>query len=127
MSVTSICDVRHIPNEHLAVSVLVSGLFIPDSGGGKMCSAISSRPKLDDLKKKQDSCFMPYTGGPPPDLDVIIPSTNLAGLAQPRLDDAQYVVAREHGYGSWQKLKEHLHTTKTVSGTARNPEGDTYE
>ena len=35
----------------------------------------------------------------------------MAGLAQPRLDDAQYIIAREHGYGGWQKLKEHLYDT----------------
>ena len=29
----------------------------------------------------------------------------------PRLDDAQYFIAREHGHGSWQRLKEHLHST----------------
>jgi hypothetical protein len=32
----------------------------------------------------------------------------LAGLSKPRLDDAQYVIAREHGYSSWQKLEMHV-------------------
>lgn len=121
------CDVRHIPNEQLAVSVLVSGLFIPGSGGGKMCSAISSRPKLNDLKKEARQLPHTLRRRDAAGLRRYYSIDKLAGLAQPRLDDAQYVVAREHGYSSWQKLKEYLHTTKTVSGPARNPEGDTYE
>lgn len=32
----------------------------------------------------------------------------LAGLLEPRLADALYVVAREYGYSSWEKLKERL-------------------
>ena len=32
----------------------------------------------------------------------------LAGLMQPRLSDALYVVAREYGYNSWERLKERL-------------------
>jgi hypothetical protein len=31
-----------------------------------------------------------------------------AGKFPARLADAQYVVAREYGYGSWQKLKQRL-------------------
>lgn len=37
----------------------------------------------------------------------------LAGLMAPRLSDALYVVAREYGYSTWQKLRERL------EGTAR--------
>ena len=32
----------------------------------------------------------------------------LAGLLAPRIHDALYIVAREYGYSSWQKLKECL-------------------
>jgi hypothetical protein len=31
-----------------------------------------------------------------------------AGKFPARLADAQYTIAREYGYGSWQKLKQHL-------------------
>ena len=31
-----------------------------------------------------------------------------AGKSPARLADAQYIVAREYGYGSWQKLKQRL-------------------
>jgi hypothetical protein len=33
--------------------------------------------------------------------------------SDPRMEDAQYVIAREHGYSSWPKLKEQLHTTSS--------------
>lgn len=33
-----------------------------------------------------------------------------AGRFNARLADAQYIVAREYGYGSWQKLKQRLET-----------------
>ncbi|MGB9513149.1 MAG: hypothetical protein WBU20_15795 [Candidatus Acidiferrum sp.] len=32
----------------------------------------------------------------------------VAGLLGSRLDDALFIVAREYGYSSWQKLKERL-------------------
>jgi hypothetical protein len=95
------------------VSVLVSGLFIPDSGGGKMCGAIFSPQKLDDLKKEARQLLHALHQREAAALRRYYSIDKLAGLAQPRLDDAQYVVAREHGYGSWQKLKEHLHTTNS--------------
>jgi hypothetical protein len=33
-----------------------------------------------------------------------------AGAFQPRMVDVQYLVAREYGFRSWQKLKNHLST-----------------
>ncbi len=32
----------------------------------------------------------------------------LAGLSEPGLADAKYVIAREHGYSSWRKLETHI-------------------
>jgi len=31
-----------------------------------------------------------------------------AGMFQPTMDDAKYVIAREYGFASWQKLRAHL-------------------
>ena len=31
-----------------------------------------------------------------------------AGIFEPRIDEAQYVIAREYGYPSWRRLMEHL-------------------
>ena len=35
----------------------------------------------------------------------------LAGLSQPSLADAKYIIAHEYGYSSWQKLQAHLSVT----------------
>ena len=35
----------------------------------------------------------------------------VAALLDPKLSDALYVVAREYGYGSWERLNERLATT----------------
>ena len=31
-----------------------------------------------------------------------------AGMFEPRIDEARYVIAREYGYASWRRLMEHL-------------------
>ncbi len=78
-----------------------------------MCSAMSSRPNLDDLKKEARKLLHALHRRDAAALRRYYSIDKLAGLAQPRLDDAQYVVAREHGYGSWQKLKEHFYTANS--------------
>ncbi len=76
-----------------------------------MCSAMSSRPNLDDLKKEARQLLHALHRRDAAALRRYHSIDKLAGLAQPRLDDVQYVITREHGHGSWQKLKEHLHST----------------
>jgi len=29
-------------------------------------------------------------------------------ISKPALDDARFIIAREHGFSSWRKLKEHI-------------------
>lgn len=38
-------------------------------------------------------------------------SDPLAGMSQPSLADAKYIIAHEYGYSSWQKLHAHLLVT----------------
>jgi hypothetical protein len=78
-----------------------------------MCSALSSRPNLDDLKKEARQLLHALHRRDAAALRRYHSIDKSAGLAQPRLDDAQYVIAREHGHCSWQKLKEHLHSTNS--------------
>jgi hypothetical protein len=66
-----------------------------------MCSAISSRPRLDDLKKEaRQLLHAPLHRRDAAAVRRYHSIDKLAGLAQPRLDDAQCVVAREHVYDS---------------------------
>ena len=74
-----------------------------------MCS---SSPNLDDVKKEARNLLHALQRGDAAALRRYY-SIDSFGLSQPRLDDAQYIVAREHGYSSWQKLNEHLHATSS--------------
>jgi hypothetical protein len=76
-----------------------------------MCTALSSQPNLDDIKKEARELLHALQRRDAPALRRYYCIDRLDELAQPRLDDAQYVIAREHGYSSWQKLTEHLPTT----------------
>jgi hypothetical protein len=76
-----------------------------------MCTALSSQPNLDHIKKEARKLLHDIQRRDAAALRRYYSIDSLAGLSQPRLDDAQYIIAREHGYGSWQKLKEHLPTT----------------
>ena len=79
-----------------------------------MCTALSSQPNLDDLKKEARKLLHALHRREAAALRRYYSIDSLAGLARPRLDnDAQYAIAREHGYGSWQKLKEHLPTASS--------------
>jgi hypothetical protein len=44
---------------------------------------------------------------------------SLVGSFQPRLADAQYVVAREYGFKSWQKLKDKMNIASPSSVRAK--------
>ena len=78
-----------------------------------MCTALSSQPNLDDIKKEARKLLHALQRRDAAALRRYYSIDCLDGLARPRLDDAQYIIAREHGYGSWQKLKEQLHTTSS--------------
>jgi hypothetical protein len=81
-----------------------------------MCTDLSSQANLDNIKKEARNLLHALQRRDPTALRRYYSIDSLNGLSQPRLDDAQYIIAREHGYSSWQKLKEHLHTT----GSSRN-------
>jgi hypothetical protein len=42
-----------------------------------------------------------------------------AGTFQPRIADVQYLIAREYGFGSWQKLKDHPGALESRDGPVR--------
>jgi hypothetical protein len=78
-----------------------------------MCSAISSQPNLDDIKKEARKLLHDLQRRDAAALTRYYSIDSLADLSQPRLDDVQYIIAREHGYDSWQQLKEYLSTTSS--------------
>jgi hypothetical protein len=78
-----------------------------------MCTALSSQANLYTIRKEARNLLHALQRRDAAALRRYYSIDSLDGLSQPRLDDAQYIIARERGYSSWQKLKEHLHTTKS--------------
>jgi hypothetical protein len=46
-------------------------------------------------------------------------------MSNPALDDARFIIAREHGFISWQKLKEDIENRRRFysEGSGDNPDG----
>ena len=72
-----------------------------------------SSPNLHDIKKEARNLLHALQRGDAAAVRRYHSIDSFASLSQPRLDEAQYIVAREHGYSSWQKLNEHLHATRS--------------
>jgi hypothetical protein len=66
---------------------------------------------LDDMKKEARTLLHDLLRRDTAALRRYYSTDPLAGLSRPRLDDAQYVIAREHGYSSWRKLEVHAGQT----------------
>jgi hypothetical protein len=78
-----------------------------------MYSVSSSQRKLDDIKKEARELLHALQRRDAAALRRYYSIDSLNDLSQPRLSDAQYIIAREHGYSSWQKLTGHLQTTSS--------------
>lgn len=70
--------------------------------------SLASNRTVDDMKKEARALLHGILRRETPALRRYHSADPLAGLSRPRLDDAQYVIAREHGYSSWQKLEKHV-------------------
>ena len=67
---------------------------------------------LDQLKKEARQLLRGLQRGDPDALKryrAVDPSTD---VSKPALDDARFIIAHEHGFGSWLKLKEHIENAK---------------
>ena len=73
-----------------------------------MCTALFPQPNLNDFKKEARRLLHALQRRDAAALRRYYSIDCLGGLAQPRLEDTQCIIARERGFGSWQKLKEHL-------------------
>jgi hypothetical protein len=76
-----------------------------------MCETSCSQPNLDDVKKEAKDLFHRLQRRDPGALRRYRAIDSFADTSEPRLDDAQFIIARERGFRGWQKLKEHLETT----------------
>lgn len=80
-----------------------------------MCRYLPSNPNLDNIEKQARCLLHSLRTRDPAALRRYYSIDSSAGSSPPRLDDAQYILAREHGYGSWRKMKLDLdHTTHII-------------
>lgn len=78
-------------------------------------SSLPAIPSLEQLKKRAKDLLKAHHAGDPAAQDrfrAVSPGSAAAGSRampeEPQLADAQFVLAREHGFDSWAKLKHHL-------------------
>jgi hypothetical protein len=67
-----------------------------------------SNPMVDGMKKEARILLHGLLRQDSAALRRYYSTDPLAGSSSPRLEDAQYVIAREHGYSSWRKLEVHV-------------------
>ena len=75
---------------------------------GDMNQFLPSNPNLDLMKKEARNLLHGLLERESTALGRYYSSDPFAGSSRPRLEDAQYIIAREHGYSSWRKMEAHL-------------------
>jgi hypothetical protein len=81
-----------------------------DEGGAKMSRTLPSRGGLEDIKKEARDLLYGLRRGDAAALERHYCLDCEAGRFQARLADAQYIIAQEYGFRSWQKMKKRLVT-----------------
>src|SRR5882724_5383311 len=68
-------------------------------------SRLPARPSLEQLQKLAKELLRQFRAGESSALERF-PAANLR--QEPMLADAQFVLARDHGFETWAKLKQHV-------------------
>jgi len=80
-----------------------------------MNKKLPARPNLDHLKSQAKSLLSDIQKGQPDAIQTFEefhpPATT------PKLSDAQFVIARKNGFGSWPKLVHYVETLRSLEGT----------
>jgi len=79
-------------------------------GGAKMSRTLPSQRDFEDIRKEARELLYDLRRWDAAALRRHYWLDCEAGKFPARLADAQYIVAREYGYRSWQKLKQRLET-----------------
>lgn len=79
-----------------------------DEGATKMSRSLPSERNFEDIKKEARELLHGLRRWDAAALNRHSSLDSEAGKFHARLADAQYIVAREYGYSSWQKLKQRL-------------------
>jgi hypothetical protein len=73
-----------------------------------MCALLPNHPNLHDMKKEARKLLHALKQRDAAALRRYHTLQAWERMPEPRLDDAQYVIARERGFSSWKKLSDHL-------------------
>jgi len=73
-----------------------------------MNSFSRTRTTMDDIKKEAHDLLHGLQRRDPYALRRYYAFDPLTDISHPALDDARFIIAREHGFSSWRKLREHL-------------------
>lgn len=68
---------------------------------------LPAKPFLKDIEKEARNLLHQMCQGDAVALARWHSLDSEAGTFRPRIADVQYLIAREYGFGSWQKLKDH--------------------
>jgi ankyrin repeat protein len=87
-----------------------------------MSKSLPSRPSLEQLRNQAKDLRKQFLAGERTAVERVrefrpdLKKTNSAGGGEFRLHDAQFVIAREYGFASWPKLKEHVESILLETG-----------
>ena len=77
-----------------------------------MSRDLPQRPNLEHLKKQARDLLRAYNKGEAVATQRL--SSRTSHVSKLQLADAQYAIAREYGFGSWVKLKQHVESSASV-------------
>src|SRR5215472_17115261 len=73
-----------------------------------MSRQLPAKPNLEHLKKQAKELLHDYQQGEPAAIERFRSLASPSALKSPKLADAQHVLARDYGFVSWPKFKEHV-------------------
>ena len=79
-----------------------------DDEGGIMSSDLPSLPNFEHLRKQAKALLDDYRQGKAGAVARLAGGSGRRARAAPKLADAQRVIARDHGFASWARLKKHV-------------------
>ncbi len=79
-----------------------------------MSRDLPAKPNLEHLKKQAKELLHDFQQGAPDVIERFRSITSLSAPATAKLADAQHVLARDYGFASWPKLKEHVESLVRV-------------
>ena len=77
-----------------------------------MCATTPHRMTLDHMKKEARVLLYGLQRRDAQALRRYSAADPFNDMSNPALDDTRFIIAREHGFSSWRKLKEHIDATQ---------------